>query len=418
VLADKGAVLCTVKLDRIIALDESRQTVSVQSGVVLADLDAFLGTHGYGLPVIGDHNDITAGGFASVGGISPSSHRYGMFVDNVSDLQYVDWDGEVINCGRTLNPELFYRVLAGTGQHGVIVSLTLDVIRVDKLRTVLKNERSIFRNADQFIESSSRLIMDPSEAVLQRSFWFDFGRTRIGQVSIYKDTPQTMLATARNVAAYKYLHTLGHWGGRLPKAPDLVVKCLGLIGMILAPKMATIKNIETFTDRVMDSTVGDPTRMLIILAPAAEYPALFRGLYKLALEYKKRHKCFTFISLYAKAIRSRYLGRGNPDALFCELLFVPGIKPQNMTQELLESLVSRIDDMCIEHGAFRYMHTKTSKDPERRARIDPNAFYAKNEGRTIRLHEIEESHESRSPIDGRSAGAASYRPSSPGYKER
>jgi len=34
-----------------------------------------------------------------------------------------------------------------------------------------------------------------------------------------------------------------------------------------------------------------------------------------------------------------------------------------------------MDDLCIEHGAFRYMHTKTVKDPQRRRLIDPNAAY-------------------------------------------
>ena len=35
------------------------------------------------------------GGFASVGGISPGSHRFGMFIDNVLEIEFVDWDGNV-----------------------------------------------------------------------------------------------------------------------------------------------------------------------------------------------------------------------------------------------------------------------------------------------------------------------------------
>lgn len=38
---------------------------------------------------------------------------------------------------------------------------------------------------------------------------------------------------------------------------------------------------------------------------------------------------------------------------------------------LLEDVVSDLDDLCIEHGAFRYMHTKTVND-KRRLSIDPN----------------------------------------------
>ncbi len=35
-----------------------------------------------------------------------------------------------------------------------------------------------------------------------------------------------------------------------------------------------------------------------------------------------------------------------------------------------------MDELCIHYNAFRYMHTKTTKDPARRRRIDPNAMYA------------------------------------------
>ena len=116
VLVEKGNTLCTMKLDRILSLDESEATVTVQSGVVLAHLDVYLSEQGYGLPVIGDHNDITAGGFASVGGISPASHRYGMFVDNVKQIEYVTWDGDIATCSKTENRDQFYRLLTGLGR--------------------------------------------------------------------------------------------------------------------------------------------------------------------------------------------------------------------------------------------------------------------------------------------------------------
>ena len=47
-----------------------------------------------------------------------------------------------------------------------------------------------------------------------------------------------------------------------------------------------------------------------------------------------------------------------------------------MNRQILVDLVSAIDDLCIEYGSYRYMHTMTVKDPDRRSRIDPNASYA------------------------------------------
>ncbi len=376
VLEDKGNVLCTEKLNKILEINEDEMTVTVQSGTILAELDIYLSKKGYGLPVIGDHNHITAGGFASVGGISPSSHRYGMFVDNVRRLEYVNWDGEVITCSKTNNPEEFYKILTGTGQYGVIATVTCDIIRVEKFKTILQNNLSVFWNADKFIAGSSKYISDPGEFLMERGVWVDFGQLKVGQFSAYKDVSQSPLKSLRNTIDYKYLHTLGNWAGRLPKQIDIFVKALGMAGIIFSPKYASIKNVETFTDKVLDSTVGDPTRMLIVLAPVEKYALLFRKLYDLSLEYRAKYGCFTFISFYVKAIRSDYLAQGDPNKRFCELMFYLGINPTKMTDGILNDIVAQIDDLCVEHQAFRYMHTKTGKDAELRRKIDPNAFYA------------------------------------------
>ena len=97
VLAGGGSMLVTEKLSGSIELDESAMTVQVQGGQISAELDEWLAARGLGLPIIGDHNHITVGGFASVGGISGASHWQGLFVDNVVALELVDWDGNLVD---------------------------------------------------------------------------------------------------------------------------------------------------------------------------------------------------------------------------------------------------------------------------------------------------------------------------------
>ncbi len=377
VLADRGAVLCTQTMDRILGFDEESATVRVQAGAVTAHLDAWLAERGMGLPVIGDHNDITAGGFASIGGVGPASLRYGMFVDNLHDLEYVTWDGEVQTCSRTERRDEFLRLLAGTGQHGVITEMTLGIIRVDKHREILANDRTLCRSFDAFLEESSRFLSDPGDVRMARGFWLDLGggKLKVGQLSLYGTAEHSVANAARNKVSYRYLHSLGHVAGRLPRRVDAAVKLLGVAGMVFIPTRASIKNVETFSDKVLDASVGDPTRWFIALVPSEVYPVLFPKLYALLAEYRKRHRCFTFLSFYIKAIRSDYLTNGGSHRYYTELILLPGVRPEKLTPALLESLVSRIDDLCIEHGAYRYMHTRTVKDPERRLKIDPNSQY-------------------------------------------
>lgn len=375
VLTDGGSLLLTEKLNRVVEVDEEAMTATVQSGAVSAEVDELLAVSGLGLPIIGDHNHITVGGFASVGGISPASHRFGLFVDTVQSLEYVDWDGDLISCSRTEHPERFHQVLAGLGRHGVIATLTVRVIRVDKYRTVLKNSQRHYLNAGKFVAGSARAIRNPGEALMERGVWVDFGRFMVGQFSAYHSTGQSAWARLRDRIAYTALHGLGAVAGRLPRGLDRVMKYVGMSGVLVSPRYATIKNVEFFTDKILDSTVGDPTRMFIVLAPLGRYEELFRESSGLMREFREKHGCFTFISVYVKSIKSPYLAQGRPDDQFCELMFFCGMSRKGMSPEVLEELATRLDDICIAHQGFRYMHTRTSRDPAREAKVDPNRYY-------------------------------------------
>lgn len=382
VLTDGGSMLLTERLNQVLEIDEDAMTVKVQSGAISAVVDDELAQRGLGLPIIGDHNHITVGGFASVGGISPASHRFGLFVDTVQSLEYVTWDGELRTCSRDANAEEFHVVLTGLGRHGVIATLTLRIIGVDKYGTVLKNDQRHYYDVEKFIAGSARAIRNPGDAVMERGVWADLpvggGRTfGIGQFSAYHPTGQTDYARRRDNLAYNALHSIGYVAGRLPVKVDRALKMVGMGGVMFSPTFATMKNVEFFTDKILDSTAGDPTRMFIALAPLENYEELFRQSWDLMVEFRREHDCFTFISVYVKSITSPYLAQGGENQSFCELMFYCGMSTGGLDASVQDDLVDRFDDICIAQSGFRYMHTKTSKDPVRRAKVDPNAHYTR-----------------------------------------
>ncbi len=188
VLSDHGAVLLMQAMDNIIGIDEDGLTATVQGGAISALVDDHLAPMGLGLPVIGDHKDITVGGFASVGGISPGSHRFGMFIDNVLAIEFVDWDGNVKWCSKEENSEDYYTLLAGLGKHGVMTQLKLRLIKIDKYTTIWFNDQTHYRTMDDFIAGTKPIIEEPGDAMMERGVWADFAlpggkNFRLGQFS-------------------------------------------------------------------------------------------------------------------------------------------------------------------------------------------------------------------------------------------
>jgi len=375
VLIDRGVVIAMQMMNHILDVDTDARSIKLEAGAVLAEVDEQLRNKRLGLKVIGDHNHITAGGFASVGGISPSSHRYGLFLDTVIAVEFVKWDGTLIRYDRESDPAGLARVLGATGEFGVIATLTLALDAVDKWTTILRNDRFLTRDIDHFIEHSGSKIQNPGNALMERGVWLEYplgnSVVRVGQFSVYEKWPPSLWGRVVNRITYGWLHFLGRWAGRLPEWLDRLFKILGMIGIIFSPRYASIKNIETFTDRVIDSSVADPTRMLIVLAPLDQYAALFRALRELLTLYRTKHGCFTFISFYVKGIKSDWLSNGDGKT-YSELMLYLGCVPTNLTVTLLREIVSEIDRLAIDHGGFRYMHTKTSQDVAIRAKVNPH----------------------------------------------
>ena len=79
-------------------------------------------------PVIPDYLGLSVGGTLSIGGISPTTYRYGAQVDNVEALQVVTGEGQIVTCSKHHRADLFDAVLAGQGQCAVIVRAVIKLV--------------------------------------------------------------------------------------------------------------------------------------------------------------------------------------------------------------------------------------------------------------------------------------------------
>lgn len=374
-LPDQRAVLSLRKMNSVLDINLGRRTVRVQAGAKLSEIDRRLGAHGLGLPVVGDHRDITAGGFASVGGVSTASHRYGMFIDQIVDLEYVDPDGRIGTCGRGHHTERFHRILGAGGRAGIITALTLDVVEVDKDHTWLTTDADRFLDFDSFVEHATTEITNPGSAALQVGRWVDtaplkvarpvgtgqvtLGAVRFGQWSSLYPTAPTRGLRARREVGTRTRKSLGAIASAAGGRAGMPVRNAAAGALMFAPKVLTIRDAEYLADTVINSSERGPAYRVGVFAPLANYGSVFYGLHDLFAGHRERTGCFTVISAMTYGVRSAYLraeaaARGLTPADYGLITFTCRLRPSALPSEQLREIVSGIDDICRSEQALRY----------------------------------------------------------------
>lgn len=104
-----------------------------------------------------DYLHLTVGGTLSNAGISGQAFRHGPQINNVYQLEVVTGTGEIVTCSNNQNADLFYGVLGGLGQFGIItrarISLEPAPRRVKWIR-MLYSDFSIFCQDQEHLISS------------------------------------------------------------------------------------------------------------------------------------------------------------------------------------------------------------------------------------------------------------------------
>ncbi|MGV9413906.1 FAD-binding oxidoreductase [Nocardia sp. NPDC003693] len=366
---DQGSVLSMRKMNRVQVVDADARTVRVQAGARLSDIDRTLGAHGLGLPIVGDHRDITAGGFAAVGGLSAASHRFGMFSDNVVELEYVDQDGRFGTCGRNHHTERFRRILGGGGRTGIITALTLEVTDVDKDRTWLTTDAHRFLDFDTFVEQAFKEIQSPGESLLQVGRWVDtaplkvsrpvgtgkvqLGTVRFGQWSSLHPTAPNLSLRARREVGSRARKSLGAIAASAGGRAGMPVRNAAAGALMFAPKVLTLRDAEYLADTVISSSERGAAYRISVFAPLSTYPRVFHRLHDLFSGHREATGCFTVISALTYGVRSRYLQEldGEEHGF---ITFTCRLRPAALPSELLRDIVSSIDEICVAERARRY----------------------------------------------------------------
>ncbi|KAI3754859.1 hypothetical protein L1987_54651 [Smallanthus sonchifolius] len=102
-----------------------------------------------------DYLGLTVGGTLSNAGVSGQTFRYGPQTSNVTELEVVTGNGDTVICSHAQNSELFFSVLGGLGQFGII---TRARIWVQPAPDMVRWIRVVYSEFDEFTRDAESLI--------------------------------------------------------------------------------------------------------------------------------------------------------------------------------------------------------------------------------------------------------------------
>lgn len=128
---DGQLVVSTARMDGV-RVDPVARTAQVGAGARWHQVIAAAAPHGLA-PLSGSNPDVGAVGYTLGGGIGLLGRRYGYAADHVRRFELVTADGRLLEVTAESEPELFWALRGGKDNFGVVVSMEIDLVPVERL---------------------------------------------------------------------------------------------------------------------------------------------------------------------------------------------------------------------------------------------------------------------------------------------
>jgi FAD/FMN-containing dehydrogenase len=124
-------IISMINFNRFISLDKENDTITSQSGVLLADILSVIVPRGYFLPVTPGTKLITIGGAVAANVHGKNHHSEGSFSNHIVSMRIMQSDGQIKKCSPTENTRLFWETFGAMGLTGVIIDVTFKLKRIE-----------------------------------------------------------------------------------------------------------------------------------------------------------------------------------------------------------------------------------------------------------------------------------------------
>ena len=140
-------ILSTLKFNRFLDFDREDGRLHCQSGLSLAEILEVIVPAGWFLPVTPGTKFVTLGGAIAADVHGKNHHGEGSFSHHVQFLRLLAPDGQIYNCSRTENADIFWATCGGMGLTGVILDAQFQLKKVET--AYIYEESTKAKNVDE-----------------------------------------------------------------------------------------------------------------------------------------------------------------------------------------------------------------------------------------------------------------------------
>lgn len=159
-----NGVVIEMRTLRGIHVDRDNAYVDVRGGELWIDVLHATLREGLAPKSWTDYLYLSVGGTLSNGGISGQAFQHGPQISNVQRLEVVTGKGEILNCSRHQNVDLFQAVLGGLGQFGIITKARIELEpapqRVRWIRVLYSDFAAFTRDQEYLISLPKKSTFD------------------------------------------------------------------------------------------------------------------------------------------------------------------------------------------------------------------------------------------------------------------
>jgi FAD/FMN-containing dehydrogenase len=156
----RGYVLSTQRLNRFLDFSPATGLLRCESGMPLSDIISVFAPRGWFVPVTPGTRLVSVGGMIASDVHGKNHHRESSFSRHVRVLRVLLADGDIIECSRQQNQDLFWATLGGMGLTGVVLEAEFCLrkipsryVRSVRVRTKnLENAVELFDSLDPMYE--------------------------------------------------------------------------------------------------------------------------------------------------------------------------------------------------------------------------------------------------------------------------